>query len=132
MRRFRALFVVAAWYDAILGAAFFLLYGPIFRMMHVELPNNTSYIHLTAGFIFVQGVGYWLVSRDMLRNTDLVKVGVVYKAIYAGVAFYYLAIGQLLDASFAWFAVFDVLFIVGFVRFLMLARPEAGGPEPQH
>jgi hypothetical protein len=132
LKRYQALFLVAALYDGILGAGFFLLFGPIFRMLGAVLPNSTSYIHLTAGFIFVQGIGYWLVCRNMLRNVDLVKVGVVYKAIYAGVAFYYLAIGQLPDTVFAWFAVFDVLFIVGFVRFLLLARPAAPEPAPQH
>ena len=123
--------VMAAWYDAILGAAFFLLYGPIFRMLGAELPNNTSYIHLSAGFVFVQGIGYWLVARDMLRNTDLVKVGVIYKVIYSGVVFSYFAIGQLPHVTFAYFAVCDVLFIVGFVRFLMLARPAVPVPQPR-
>jgi hypothetical protein len=130
-KRFRTLFLVAAWYDAILGAAFFLLYGPIFRMLGAELPSNTSYIHLSAGFVFVQGVGYWLVARDMMRNTDLVKVGVIYKVIYSGVVFWYLAIGQLPHVTFAYFGVFDVLFIVGFVRFLVLARPAAPALAPQ-
>ena len=128
---FKALFLVAALYDAILGALFFLLYGPIFDLFEIALPNNTSYIHLTAGFIFVQGVGYWFVYRNMLRNIDLVKVGVIYKGIYTLVAVYYLVTGELLSAIFAWFAVLDVLFLLGFVRFLMLARPVGLEPEPQ-
>jgi hypothetical protein len=131
VRMFRWLFLVAALYDGILGAVFFLFFRPMFERMGVALPNNTSYIHLTAGFIFVQGVGYWLVYRNMLRNVDLVKVGVVYKAIYALVALYYLAIGQLINAVFAWFAVCDLLFIVGFVWFLVLARPERLEPAPR-
>jgi len=130
MSRFRALFLVAALYDGILGAAFFLLYQPIYRMLGVELPASASYLQLSAGFVFVQGIQYWFVFRDMLRNTDLVKVGVIYKLIYTGVVFYYLARGQLPHATFAWFAVCDILFIVGFVRFLMLARPAAGAPQP--
>ena len=131
VRTFRWLFLVAALYDGILGAVFFFLFRPIFERMGIELPNNTSYIHLTAGFIFVQGLGYWFVYRDMLRNMDLVKLGVVYKAIYSLVALYYLAIGQLPNAVFAWFAVCDVLFIVGFVWFLVRARPEHLRPVPQ-
>lgn len=123
MSRFKALFLVAALYDAILGAAFFFLYRPIYRMLGAELPPNPAYLHLSAGFVFVQGIMYWFVFRDMLRNTDLVKVGIVYKLIYTGVVFYYLAIGQLPHATFAWFAVCDVLFIAGFARFLALARP---------
>lgn len=120
---FKTFFLIAALYDLILGAVFFVLYGPIFSFLDIALPNSTSYIHMTAGFVFVQGVGYWFVYRNMLRNVDIVKLGVVYKAVYSLVSFYYLLIGQLPDAVFAWFAVLDVLFLIGFVRFLMLARP---------
>ena len=122
---FKNFFLVAALYDLALGAVFFLFYRPIFEMVGAELPNNASYIHLNAGFVFVQGVGYWFVYRNMLRNVDLVKVGIIYKTLYTLVAVYYLAIGQLPNAIFAWFALFDALFIVGFVRFLMLAQPAA-------
>jgi len=121
--------LIAAVYDLILGAAFFLFYGPIFDLLGVEPPSNTSYLHVSAGFVFVQGIGYWLVYRNMLRNVDLVKVGVIYKAIYSLVALYYLAIGELPDAIFAWFAAFDILFLVGFVRFLSVVR--TAGLEPQ-
>jgi hypothetical protein len=131
-RWFRALFLVAALYDAVLGAAFFLLYVPIYRMLGADLPPGVaSYLQLSAGFVFVQGIGYWLVYRDLLRNTDLVKVGIVYKLIYSGVVFRYLAVGQLPHASFAWFAVCDLLFIVGFVWFLLFAREAVGAPATQ-
>jgi hypothetical protein len=126
---YKALFLVAALYDGVLGAVFFFLYSPLFEALGIALPNNTSYIHLTAGFVFVQGVGYWFVYRRMLQNIDLVKLGVIYKGIYSLVAVYYLATGQLLNAIFAWFALGDVLFLVGFVRFLVLTRPM--GLEPQ-
>ena len=120
---FKTFFLVAALYDVVLGAVFFFFYGPIFDLLNVALPDNTSYLHLTAGFVFVQGIGYWFVYRNMLRNVDLVKLGVIYKGIYSLVSFYYLAIGELPDAIFAWFGLLDVLFLLGFVRFLMLIGP---------
>ena len=128
---FKTFFLVAALYYLILGAVFFLLYGPVYDFLDIALPNSTSYIHLMAGFVFVQGIGYWFVYRNMLRNIDLVRLGVIYKAVYSSVAVYYLAIGQLPDAIFAWFAIFDVLFLIGFVRFLMLARTSELDPVPQ-
>lgn len=120
---FRILFLTATLYDGILGAAFFFLYHPIYQFLGIQLPDNTSYIHLSAGLVFVQGIGYWFVYQNMLRNIDLVKVGVAYKGIYTLVAVYYWAMGQLLHTVFAWFAVLDVLFLTAFVRFLMLAQP---------
>ena len=112
-------FLVAALYDGILGAAFFFLYQPLFHALSIPLPNNTSYISITTAYIFVQGLSYWFVYRNPDANVDIVKVGIVYKAVYVLLAAYYLAIGQLLHALFAWFAVADLVFLVFFVRFVM-------------
>ncbi len=114
----RPFFVAAALYDLILGAAFFLLYGPLFEALGIALPNNTSYIHLTAAFVFTQGLGYWFVYQDPLANRGIVKVGVVYKLMFSGLAAYYLAIGELLHPVFALFGGVDLLFMIGFVLFL--------------
>jgi hypothetical protein len=117
-------FLVAALYDAILGALFFFFYGPLFNAFGIALPNNTSYIHITTAYIFVQGVSYWFVSRAPERNVDIVKVGIVYKAIFSGLAFYYLAIGQLLSGVFVIFAILDLVFLAAFARFVQVTGSE--------
>lgn len=115
---FKTFFLVAALWDLFLGAAFFVFFGAIYDALHLTLPNNTGYIQMVAGFVFVQGAGYWMVYRDMARNRDIVRLGALYKVIFAGVVFYYLAIGQSPGAVFTWFAAGDLLFIAGFLRFL--------------
>jgi hypothetical protein len=114
----RTFFLVAAVYDLVLGAAFFVLYGPLFDVLEIALPNNISYIHLTAAFVFVQGLGYWFVYQDPPANRGIVKLGVAYKFAFAALGFYYLAIGELLHPLFLAFSVLDFLFLVGFVMFL--------------
>jgi hypothetical protein len=121
MTNWRTFFLVAAIYDIVLGGAFFSLYGPLFDALGIALPNNTSYIHLTAAFVFTQGLGYWFVYQDPPANLGIVKLGIVYKAIFSGLAFYYLAIGQLLHPVFLVFGVADLLFLIGF--WLFLRRP---------
>jgi len=123
---YRKVFLVGAAYDMILGAVFFLAWRPIFEALGVQSPGHTSYLHITTAYIFVQGLGYWYVSRNIIRNLDLVRLGIVYKAIYIGLAAYYLVIGQLLHAVFAWFAVFDLVFLLLFVACLRWA---ASSPE---
>lgn len=122
----RTFFLVAALYDIILGVAFFFLHGPLFSALGIEPPNNTSYIHLTAGFVFVQGLGYWLVYQNAPANLGIVKLGLVYKAIFSGLGLYYLAIGQLLHPVFLVFAIADLAFLVGF--WLFLRRTVDGRP----
>lgn len=120
----RPFFWVAALYDGILGAGFFFLYHPLFGALGITLPNNTSYIHITTAYIFVQGLSYWFVAMNPVRNVDIVKVGIIYKVIWSGLAFYYLAIGQLLSVVFAWLGVVDLIFIGFFVAFLLRASRE--------
>lgn len=118
----RTLFLIAAWYDLVLGAGIFFLYAYIFQLFQLPLSSSAPYIQITAAFVFVQGVGYYLVYRDLSRNRDLVTLGVVYKAVYVLVIVYYLIIAQLPSALFALFAVCDFVFLVAFVQFLRSTR----------
>jgi hypothetical protein len=124
---YRTVFLVGAAYDMILGALFFLVWRPIYDALGVQQPGNTAYLHIATAYIFVQGLSYWYVSRNIIRNLDMVRVGIVYKAIYVGLAAYYLVIGQLLHPVFAWFAVSDLVFLLLFVTCLRWATssPEA-------
>jgi len=117
----RTFFLLAALYDLILGAAFLVASEPILTAIGMTLPPHIAYIQLAAVFVFVQGLGYWLVSRDPLANLGLVRVGIAYKAAYSGLALYYLATGQLPSVFFIPWAVFDLLFLIGFVMFLRAA-----------
>jgi hypothetical protein len=128
-RAFARFFLAAALYDLLLGAAFFLFYRPIFKALDVPPPADRSYLHLTAAFVAVQGLGYLFVWRNPARNVDLVKVGAVYKAAYIGTALLYLLNGELPHNVFAWFAVCDVAFLVGFIRFLAAARSNSTDHE---
>lgn len=116
---YKGFFLIAALYDIVLGAAFFLFYGPLFSALHIALPNNTSYIHLTAAFVVVQGIGYWIVYREPDANRGIVQLGVVYKAAFSGLSVWYWITGGLLHPIFGVFGILDIGFLVGFVMFLM-------------
>ncbi|MGZ8563620.1 MAG: hypothetical protein ACXWWU_08380 [Candidatus Limnocylindria bacterium] len=120
----RTFFMVAALYDLVLGAAFFFAYEPIWELLELELPNNTAYIHLTAAFVFVQGVGYAIVAQNPAANRGIVQMGIAYKLAFAGLSFYYFAIGELLHPTFLVFGILDVLFLIGFWVFLSQTRDE--------
>lgn len=117
----RTLFLVAALYDVVLGLLFFLFGEMLLEAIGMELPPHIAYIQLAAVFVVVQGLSYWFVFRDPPGNLGLVRVGVLYKLAYSGLATYYLVIGQLPSPFFIPWAVFDLLFLVGFVLFLRAA-----------
>ncbi len=123
LRFYRTVFWGGAAYDIVLGLSFFFFWKWLFDTLGITPPANTSYIHITSAYVFMQGLGYWFVARDMLRNVDIVILGVIYKALYIGMSVYYLAIGELLHEVFAWFAIFDLIFLVLFIAFLTKALP---------
>ena len=121
LQRYRWFFLFAAAYDIALGVVFFFLWGPVFEWLAMPVPPHVSWIHLPAVFVFVQGLSYWFVYAEPLANLGIVKVGIVYKASYAALAAYYLVTDQIPAMFFAWFGLFDFLFLIGFVMFLRWA-----------
>lgn len=125
LTRYRWFFAVAAVYDMLLGLAFFFVWKSVFDTIGMTLPPHVSYIQLPAVFVFVQGLGYAIVASDPLRNLGLVLIGIIYKGGYAALAAYYLLTDQIPAMFFAWFGLFDFLFLIGFVLFFWRARQVA-------
>ncbi len=119
---YKGVFVVAAWYDLILGIAFLFLYAPIYAALGIRMPESTAYLQTAAAFVAVQGLGYLLVARNMERNVDIVWMGVVYKAAYAAVSLYHTQQRTLPHAVFAVFGLADIGFLALFVFFLLETR----------
>lgn len=115
----RNLFLVAALYDMILGGAFLVAGEQVLEAIGMALPPHVAYIQLAAVFVFLQGLGYWLVYRDPPANRGLVQLGIAFKASYAGLVAWYLAIGQMPNDFFIPWAIIDLLFLGGFVGFLL-------------
>lgn len=123
----RTFFLLAAIYDIVLGLLFLVFGEAILEAIGMDLPPHSAYINLAAVFVVVQGLSYWFVFRDPLANLGMVRVGVLYKLAYSGLALYYLVIGQLPSVFWIPWALADALFLVGFVLFLRAAsaRPAA-------
>jgi hypothetical protein len=119
----RPLFVVAALYDILLGAVYLFTYPALYARAGVALPNHPGYVQLNALFVIIAGVGFWFVSRAPVRNRDIIHMGVLFKASYAGIIFYYMVRGLMPSMWMPW-AVCDTLFLVAFLVALQaLPRP---------
>ena len=121
---FKKLFLVAAIYDLVLGILFFAFYEPIYKYFNIAIPNYPIYLQMAAAFVIAMGVGYYFVYKNLYRNIDLVKLGVVYKAVYSGLTSYWYFIG-LGNVIFFWFAIFDFIFLILFVCFLIYAKKDS-------
>jgi len=121
---FRIIFLVAAIYDLFLGIAFFLFYEQIFNYFNITIPVYPMYLQMAAAFVIAMGVGYYFVYKNLYRNIDLVKLGIVYKFVYSGLTSYFY-FADLANIVFFWFAIFDLIFLVLFVWFLVYAKKDS-------
>jgi hypothetical protein len=119
---YKVMFLIAAWYDLILGALFFFFIGMIHSFLNIPVPETPVYYQAAAAFVFVQGIGYYFVYLRMERNIDIVKLGIVYKAIYATLASYYWIVGLLPHPVYGVFGLLDVIFLALFVLYLTTVR----------
>jgi len=120
---FRGLFLIAAIYDLILGILFFFFYKPVYAYFNIALPTYPMYLQMAAAFVMAMGVGYYFIYRNLYRNIDLVKLGIVYKLVYSGLTSYFY-FANLANITFFWFAIFDAIFLFLFVWFLVYAKKD--------
>jgi hypothetical protein len=121
---YRNLFLIAALYDFILGFCFFVFWRFIFdHILKIPYPNYPAFYQAAAAFIFAMGLGFYFVYLNMYRNIDIVKLGIVFKLFYTGVAFYYVFVENM-PWIFAVFDFLDLIFVVFFILFLRDVKKE--------
>ena len=123
-KSYRNLFLIAALYDFILGFVFFVFLRFFFEdLFKIPYPLYPAFFQAAAAFVFVMGLGFYFVYRNMYRNIDIVKVGIVFKLVYTGLAFYHVFVKGM-PWIFSVFGFLDVIFIVFFIFFLLAVRRE--------
>ncbi len=117
-RPYRLLFLIAASYDFVLGLIFFAFLNTFFEgIFKLPPPNYPAFFQAAAAFVFVMGIGFYFVSRNLYRNIDLVRVGIIFKLVYSGLAFYHVFFRGM-PWIFSLFGILDLIFIVFFIIFL--------------
>jgi hypothetical protein len=123
LRYDRLLFLAAAVWNALsAGAVLFLLTSAKFRqVMGFPGPPDTIGLQLLASCLFVFGLGYYWASRDLSRNRDLVKLGVIGKPLVFFVFFGH-ALAQEIPMVLVLPSFVDLLFGALFLEFLVRGR----------
>ncbi|HMD40926.1 MAG TPA: hypothetical protein VKH15_16695 [Candidatus Acidoferrum sp.] len=123
---YRWLFLAAAaWNLLSTGAVLFFLTDARFRLrMGFPGSPDTISLQLLASCLFVFGLGYYWVSRDLWRNRDLVKLGVVGKPLVFLVFFWH-ALAKEIPMLLVIPSVVDLLFGALFLEFLIRTRIKA-------
>ena len=114
LKAIKTLFWVAAVYDLVLGFVFGLFYPLIYARFGVELPNHPGYVQLSAMFIFIIGVGFYLVARNPRENRQIVLLGILMKIGFCLVVFSHLIFGTV-PPIYVPFAILDFVFLMSFL-----------------
>jgi len=111
----KMVFLASAIYDFFLGVIFLLFFVPLFRFFSITLPTFPEYLQLSAAFVAILGVGYFYIYKNIERNQDLWKLGILYKMAYIVLVSYYYFIVETANIVFLYFVIIDVLFLIPFL-----------------
>ena len=78
---FSKIFLFAGIYN--IGAAITFIFGYkwLFPLIGMAIPSSLSFMYLAFGFVFVFGLGYIIVSNDLNKSHDIVKLGALSKIL---------------------------------------------------
>jgi hypothetical protein len=122
-----ALFLIAALYDGVLGAAFLLAPAQVFRMADVTLPNHLAYVQFPAALLLVFAWMFISIARNPVQNRGLIVYGILLKVAYCSIAFWYWFM-EGIPSLWKPFAPIDLVMMVLFLwSFRTLASVADGG-----
>jgi hypothetical protein len=115
---YRWLFIIGALWNWGAAVSFFIGYRCIFSMLNMKAVNHPFILQMFLSLVFVLGIGYYWVSKDINKNHDIVKLGIMAKAAAFLLMFYYFITGELHFFIFST-GIVDLLFAILFVEFLL-------------
>jgi hypothetical protein len=89
MKLIRALYVLAALYDGVLGVAFLFAPGKVFALFGVTPPNHFAYVQFPALLLLVFSALFLQISLNPIENRALIPYGMGLKVSYVGTVFFY-------------------------------------------
>lgn len=83
------LFLLVALYDGALGIVFLTAPAAVFAWGQVTPPNHFGYVQFPAALLIIFALMFIAVARDPAKHRDLMIYGMLLKAAYCGLAFWY-------------------------------------------
>ena len=78
---YKWLFIIGALWNWGASVQFFFWYDPIFALLNMKAINYPGVMQLAMSLVFVFGIGYYWVSKDIFMNHDIVKLGIIGKTL---------------------------------------------------
>ena len=115
---YKWLFIIGALWNWAAGIQFFFWYDKVFARLNMTPLNYPAIMQLAMSLVFVFGIGYYWVSKDLSKNHDIVKMGIIAKILVFMIFSYHYLIGNM-PLLIALCGVVDLIFAILFLKFLM-------------
>ena len=122
-RAIPVLFIVAAIYDGLLGAAFLFASGTLFQWFGVTPPNHPGYVQFPAALLIVFAVMFIAIAMNPAGNRNLIPYGILLKLSYCGVVLFHWLTGGI-PGMWKPFCLFDFVFLILFAWAWTVLRKE--------
>lgn len=113
----KSVFQVKAVINWVEAAVLLLADGWIRKSLALEPLANSEYSQLFFGLVFIIGIGYWWVSKDISRNHDIIRLGIYAQFSVFTVLAYHTLFGDV-HPLYLISGVIDLVFAILFVLFL--------------
>ena len=115
------IFLFAGIYN--IGAAITFIFGYkwLFPLLGIAITSSLSFMYLAFAFVFVFGLGYIIVSNDLNKSHDIVKLGALSK-ILAFLVIFHGCIVKILPPILYIAAFFDLIWGAVFIYYIKNIR----------
>ena len=120
-RYYKNLFFIGAIWNWLATLSFLLGYQWLFPLFKMDLPQYPVFLILFMGLAFIFGIGYYWVSRDISKNHDIVKMGILGKLFVFASLLWAAMTGQI-SWLLAGAGTGDLILAILFIEFLVFCR----------
>ena len=114
---YNKMFFIGALWNWSVSLSFALGYKLLFPLFGMDLPNYLVFFMMFLGLVFVYGIGYFWVSRDINKNHDIVRMGIIGKLIVF-VALLWAWVDGEVPVILVGAGIVDLIFTILFIKFL--------------
>lgn len=115
---YQKLFLIGAIWNWLATLPFMIGYRWILPLFNMELPTYPVFLILFLGLAFIFGIGYYLVSKDIHKNHDIVRLGIIGK-LFVFSAFLWAGIAGQVAWPLVGAGVVDLVFAFLYMEFLV-------------
>ena len=115
---YKRLFMIGALWNWGAGVLFFFWSDPIFSFFNMKVINYPAVMQMAMACVFTLGIGYYWVSKDISKNHDIVKLGIIAKTLVFLIFAYHTLIGNM-PPQLGLSGVVDLVFAILFLEFLI-------------